>query len=655
MNANTPYDAATILALCAKACGASCAVTDAHETLIRVLTAAKATEGLTVITAKNDAECLDAAVGLSARGERALAVAGRQAIGNLTEMMFSSRGVLPRAGLVVAHFDMPDTGAAFAPDMRPSLRSAGLPVLCPTHPEEIPGFLDACFTLSEKHTLPVVLCLGSDIICSPAETEFSIPPAPARSEPAAQNEMSERDRRLHVSRALAAIENHGCLALDINRLEALSGDVGIIAAGDAYLTAKSVLPDASFLRLGMLNPLPRKLIAYFASLVKRLYVIEDGEPYIEEQLRSCCIAVTGAEAFPRPAGLTAHVVAEGLQKEVGVVTGETARYEAPARFAAPVEPTPKGIRNFEEMLVSVRALPPRRVCIAGAENAAALHAGIECVELGLGAPVFVGNSDFIKETASKQYPDFKIDDYEIIDSRNEQSTAEKAVSVVREGHADILLKGGVNTPVLMRAVLNGKTGLRAGSLLSDTFVFEYPDEDGVRLVMITDGGVNLLPNIRQKIEILRNSVIVAHSLGNKLPRVAMLAASETVNPAAPSTMDAAAIMQMNRAGLIPGCVVEGPIALDVAVSRKAAAIKGTDSPVAGQADILVAANIDTANALAKSTTYFAGYRLSHIIVGGTAPILIASRSDTSDAKLLSIALGSLMAKHFEELRSGKDS
>jgi len=309
-----------------------------------------------------------------------------------------------------------------------------------------------------------------------------------------------------------------------------------------------------------------------------------------------------------------------------------------------------GVRTFEGMLELVKSLPKRTVAIAGASNGAALHAGIECHELGLGTPIFVGDEAKIRALAAEKFPEFKLNDFQIINAKDDAETAAVSVSIVREHKADILLKGGVNTPTLMRAVLSGKTGLRAGSLLSDTFVFEYPDEDGTRLVMITDGGVTLQPTIQQKVEILRNAVVVAHALGNNNPKVGILAASETINPNVAATMDAAVIQKMNRTGQITGCTVEGPIALDVAVSKKAAAIKGTDSPVAGHADILVTHSIDTANALAKSTTYFAGYRLSHVIVGGTAPILIASRSDTADAKLLSIALGSLMAKYFEEKR-----
>jgi phosphate butyryltransferase len=350
-----------------------------------------------------------------------------------------------------------------------------------------------------------------------------------------------------------------------------------------------------------------------------------------------------AEGDPEP-----YLAAFEKGRDFGRSTVELHERPLPERAATPRS---LGVRSFDQMLQRVRDLPKRRVAIAGGQNLAALHAGIECVELGLGTPVYVGPIEDIKKLSRQHYPEFDIDAVEIVDARDEISTAEKAVAIVKSGHADILLKGGVNTPVLMRAVLSGKTGLRAGSLLSDTFVFEYPDEDGVRLIMITDGGVTLQPTIQQKVEILKNAVVVAHALGNADPRVALLAASETINPNVAATMDAAVITKMNRTGLIGGCIVEGPIALDVAVNRKAAAIKGTQSDVAGQADILVTASIDTANALAKSTTYFAGYRLSHVIVGGTAPILIASRSDTSDAKLLSVALGSLMARYFEEQRS----
>ncbi len=300
------------------------------------------------------------------------------------------------------------------------------------------------------------------------------------------------------------------------------------------------------------------------------------------------------------------------------------------------------IVSFDQLLAEASKTPETRVVIAGAHNPAALSAGLEARKLGIAQPIFIGRKREILDIFETDYNDLEMDEFTIIDESDDETIAKTAVETIRNKEADILLKGSVNTTILMRAVLDRNKGLRTGRLLSDTFVFEYPTDTGSRLIMITDGGVTLQPTIQQKLEIIRNAVEVAHALGNAYPRVALLAASETIHPNVTATMDAAVITDMNKDGQITGCIIEGPMALDVAVSQKAAQIKGMKSEVAGQADILVTASIDTANVLAKSTTYFAGFRLAHVIVGAAAPILIPSRSDTSDAKLLSIALGNLM-------------
>lgn len=234
-------------------------------------------------------------------------------------------------------------------------------------------------------------------------------------------------------------------------------------------------------------------------------------------------------------------------------------------------------------------------------------------------------------------------DFEIINEKDDEAFAQKAVDLVREKRADILLKGVVDTSTLMKAVLDAQHGLRTGRLLSDVFIFEYPEREN-QLIMITDGGVTLTPDLNQKIEIIENAVEVAHALGNECPRVALLSATETVIPKLPATLDAAVIAKMNQRGQIKGCIVDGPLALDNAISIESAMEKRIDSPVAGQADILVVPNIEVGNILAKSTTYFAKYRLGHVIVGARAPILIPSRADKKDAKLLSIALGVIMSR-----------
>jgi phosphate butyryltransferase len=169
--------------------------------------------------------------------------------------------------------------------------------------------------------------------------------------------------------------------------------------------------------------------------------------------------------------------------------------------------------------------------------------------------------------------------------------------------------------------------------------------------MITDGGMTLAPDLNNKVELINNAVEVAHAIGNPNPKVAVLSATEFVLANLPSTLDAAALSKMNERGQIKGCLVDGPFGLDNAISEEAAAEKAIASPVAGHAEILLAANIESANSLAKSTTYFAGLRLAHVIVGGRVPILIPSRADKSDAKVLSVALGVIMADFYNRNRS----
>jgi phosphate butyryltransferase len=604
-----------------------------------------------------DALALDAAIAASSGGRRAVALLTSTAYidAAASPTAGATAGATGAAGLVIVLSEDPDLPSADGCDARLAARAAKLPLLAPPTPQDALEFMKLAFTLSERHGVPVLLLTTPALAASIGPCHLSQPdpakraasaPAPAAGHDAAGRDAAGRDA--FREKQLAAVEQYGSTAFECNNVLIGSPELGIIASGCAGASAREALPGASFLTLGLLHPMPRKLVGYFAALVKRLYVVEEGLPFLEEQIRALGISVAGKDLFPRTGALSPDLIAQGVGASGAALPALPATVPAPAAQAGPRQ---LGVRSFDEMLALVATLPKRRVAIAGGQNLAALHAGIECWKLGLGTPVFVGPSAAIRQLAREHFPDFDIDAVDIVEAEDDASIAEKSVALVRGGGADILLKGGVNTPTLMRAALSASTGLRAGNLLSDTFVFEYPDEDGLRLVMITDGGLNQLPTAQQKIDILGNAVTVAHALGNADPRVAMLAASETVSPALPASMDAAIIMQMNRAGRIGGCIVEGPIALDVAVSRKAAAIKGTASDVAGQADILVAASIDTANALAKSTTYFAGYRLSHVIVGATAPILIASRSDSSDAKLLSIALGSLMAKYFEEQRA----
>jgi phosphate butyryltransferase len=222
------------------------------------------------------------------------------------------------------------------------------------------------------------------------------------------------------------------------------------------------------------------------------------------------------------------------------------------------------------------------------------------------------------------------------------SALHTCMELLKDQPGGILLKGSVDTGTLLRAVLDETSGLRTGNLLSDVFVVEYAEKADRRLVMITDGGVTLAPDLKAKADLIRNAVAVAHALGNDRPKVAVLSATEFVNPSLPSTLDAAALSKMNQRGQLSGCIVDGPLGLDNALSPEAAQEKGITSEVAGYADILLAPSIEAANLLAKATTYFAHMRLAHVIVGARVPVLIPSRADTADAKLLSIALGMLV-------------
>lgn len=298
----------------------------------------------------------------------------------------------------------------------------------------------------------------------------------------------------------------------------------------------------------------------------------------------------------------------------------------------------KRIENFGHLLNEAKSRGPRRVALAVSNDEAALSALVEAKRLGLAQARLFGDREKIMRICEK----IGVGAEEFLEIRHlsrDIMALQEAVMSVRLGEADILLKGKVQTSNFLRAVLDPGEGLRPGRLLSDVFVFEDPRRSGNQLVMITDGGVNPAPNLQQKIEILRNAVEVAHKLGNMNPKVAVLSAVETVVPEWPSSLDAALLAQMSLRRQITGCVVDGPLALDNAVSPQAAEAKNLDSAVAGRAEILICPDIESANLLAKSTTYFAGFRLAHVIMGASAPILIPSRADSAEAKLLSIALG----------------
>ncbi|PNR87432.1 phosphate butyryltransferase [Petrotoga sp. 9T1HF07.CasAA.8.2] len=292
------------------------------------------------------------------------------------------------------------------------------------------------------------------------------------------------------------------------------------------------------------------------------------------------------------------------------------------------------MKNFEELLNRAKSKPTKNVVLVCAEDLEALKALSKANEEGFANPVLVGNKEEIKKNLEIVGKEF-----DIIEAENPQEAAEKGVRLVSSGAADLLMKGKIKTSELLKAVLNNDWGLKTGNLLSHVALVETPYLD--RLLLISDGGMIIHPDLTQKVQIIYNAVEVAKSLEIKTPKVALLAAVEVVNPDMPETIDAAILTQMNKRGQIKDCIVDGPLALDNAISEQAAKIKNINSEVAGKADILIVPDIHSGNLLGKSAVYFSGGNVAGIVVGAKAPVVLVSRADNDQSKLAALALGVL--------------
>ncbi len=231
----------------------------------------------------------------------------------------------------------------------------------------------------------------------------------------------------------------------------------------------------------------------------------------------------------------------------------------------------------------------------------------------------------------------------IVDEKDDEKATALSVKMVSSGEADFLMKGLIKTSTLLKAVLNKEWGLRTGSLLSHLFLFEVPALGG-RVLGVSDGGMNTYPDLSAKAKIIENAVACYHRIGVPQPRIAALAAVEAVNPDMQATIDAAALAKMSDRGQIKGCIVDGPLALDNAISAEAAKIKGIDSPVAGNAHMLLVPDIEAGNFVGKTLLYMTGGNGAGLVLGAAAPIVLTSRFDSMKTKLLSIALGAVTAR-----------
>jgi phosphate butyryltransferase len=297
------------------------------------------------------------------------------------------------------------------------------------------------------------------------------------------------------------------------------------------------------------------------------------------------------------------------------------------------------IRTFSELLESAKGKGPKTVAVAAGHQSEVMLASLDAEVAGLAEVILVGDAKKIRQIAEEEA--FDISRMEVIDKPLPREAAWHVMKLVSDGIADIAMKGKVETSDFLRAALSKELGLRTGSLFTHVAAFEIPEFD--RLIFISDAGVTVAPDLEQKVQIVQNAIYVAHAMGIRLPRVAVLAATEVVNPKIPTTLDAANLSKMADRGQIRGGLVDGPLALDNAISPESARIKAIKSEVAGYADILIAPDIEAGNVLAKAITYFAQGKMAGVVVGARCPLILPSRSDTREAKLVSLALGVMLA------------
>ncbi|WP_422053162.1 bifunctional enoyl-CoA hydratase/phosphate acetyltransferase [Shimia sp.] len=299
------------------------------------------------------------------------------------------------------------------------------------------------------------------------------------------------------------------------------------------------------------------------------------------------------------------------------------------------------VNSFDAMLAATAPLDPIATAVVHPCDAASLIGALEARDKTLITPILVGPEDRIKAVAAEE--GLNIDGLEIIDAKHSHASAQAAVRLVREGKAQALMKGALHTDEVMSAVVDKVTGLRTERRMSHVFVLDVPTYP--KPLLITDAAINIFPDLMVKADIVQNSIELAHAIGVEEPKVAILSALETIYPKIPSTVEAAALCKMADRGQITGGVLDGPLAFDNAISRKAADAKGIKSPVPGEADILVAPDLEAGNMIAKQLMYLAGADSAGLVLGARVPIMLTSRADGTLSRLVSAALAQLMVHH----------
>jgi phosphate acetyltransferase len=298
-----------------------------------------------------------------------------------------------------------------------------------------------------------------------------------------------------------------------------------------------------------------------------------------------------------------------------------------------------GSGKYEQLLTRCKSLEPIPTAVAHPCEITALTGAMEAAELGLITPILVGPANKIKAIAK----DAKIDltNIAIVDASHSHESAAKAVALIREGKAELLMKGSLHTDELMSAIVSREGGLRTSRRISHVFIMDVPTYH--KVLIVTDGAINIAPTLEDKVDICQNAIDLAVSLGRDLPKVAILAAVETVTSKMPATIDAAALCKMAERGQITGGLLDGPLAFDNAISKEAAKTKGITSEVAGDPDILLAPDLESGNILAKQLSFLANADSAGLVLGAKVPVILTSRSDSVRSRIASCAVAVLAA------------
>ncbi len=299
------------------------------------------------------------------------------------------------------------------------------------------------------------------------------------------------------------------------------------------------------------------------------------------------------------------------------------------------------LKYLTDLVENAKGQAKKGLAVAACQDGEVLRAVHDAAQNGIVRPILIGDIEKTEKIAKEL--GFSVEEYEKIETKDLVEAAEIAVKYVSSGRADFIMKGLIDTSILLKEVLNKEYGLRTESLLSHIMIYEVPSYH--KFLFLTDGGMNLEPSLEDKVKIVRNAAKVCKSLGYSKVKVAVIAAKEKVDPKMIATVHADELKNMHKDGLFEdGVIIDGPLALDLAVSKEAAKVKGYSSEVAGDADILLVPNIETGNGIGKSLTYFANSQSAGIIMGAKVPIVLVSRADSHEAKLYSIALGSMISE-----------